>query len=406
MENSSAFRGRHERASLHSLSEHLRIGRLTIKERIEQHKIADEERDALRKVKEYIEQESSKIVESFYEEILQQPEAARLIGDSESLRRLQFALKRYLGEIVAAEFDSIYVESRLRIGQVHKRIGVSAKYFLPAVWFLNSKVRSTIMEAPDFPLEVREQAVSAFEKVLFFDLALIFETYIFSLMDDIEGQREELLKYSNLLEQEVAESTKRLQELARKDALTGLFNHRVLMEELRKEVARSTRRRVETTLVFMDVDKFKDLNDLTGHLAGDSCLLELAQCIQNVTRDVDVACRYGGDEFAIILSDCKLDSGVIFCERLKRAVTPVTERFEVALSIGLAVAEPGFGTTADEIVNAADKAMYEAKLIEGTSLVSTVIRESNVPLAFEPVELGQEESRDSEPSTTNEQSQV
>jgi diguanylate cyclase (GGDEF)-like protein len=106
---------------------------------------------------------------------------------------------------------------------------------------------------------------------------------------------------------EIQDLQSRLQELAIRDSLTGLYNRRYLMETLDRELSRAARDRVPLSLVMIDIDHFKQVNDQFGHKAGDMVLQALSILFSSKTRRMDIACRYGGDEFFVVLPGANLD---------------------------------------------------------------------------------------------------
>lgn len=154
--------------------------------------------------------------------------------------------------------------------------------------------------------------------------------------------------------------------LADRDPLTGFFNHRYLHERLTEEVVRAVRTRRPLTVVMLDLDDFKLVNDSFGHVYGDRVLVFVAETIRANLRASDVAARYGGDEFALILPETTAQEAALVGERILTAfrATPFTAEgrapFPVGTSIGLAT-HPGDGRTATELVAAADAGLYVAK---------------------------------------------
>lgn len=150
-------------------------------------------------------------------------------------------------------------------------------------------------------------------------------------------------------------------QLADLDPLTSLENRRVFHHALAREVARAHRHERALTLLLLDLDDFKEVNDRAGHLAGDAALAAAAKCIRQVVRSSDVPCRVGGDELAVILPEAgAADAGRIF-ERLQRGLADVDVAPAGALSASAGVAELAAGDEPDALFRRADRALYEAK---------------------------------------------
>jgi diguanylate cyclase (GGDEF)-like protein len=155
-------------------------------------------------------------------------------------------------------------------------------------------------------------------------------------------------------------------QLADRDPLTGFFNHRYLHERLAEEVIRAQRSRKPLSVLMIDVDDFKLVNDELGHLFGDRVLTWTAERIRAVLRGPDVAARYGGDEFAIILPETDASSAARAADRIAEAfATAAYESSDrgpvpIAVSIGVAT-HPADGRTATELIAAADRELYRVK---------------------------------------------
>jgi diguanylate cyclase (GGDEF)-like protein len=150
-------------------------------------------------------------------------------------------------------------------------------------------------------------------------------------------------------------------QLADMDALTGLHNRRYFHETLAREVARAHRHARPLALAVLDLDDFTAINDRIGHLAGDAVLAEAAERVRDVVRSADVACRVGGDEFAIILPESTIDDGEGLYRRLGLAMAkrPAGQAGTLALSAG--VAELRTEDDAVSFFERADEALYRAK---------------------------------------------
>jgi len=150
-------------------------------------------------------------------------------------------------------------------------------------------------------------------------------------------------------------------QLADLDALTGLHNRRYFHETLAREVARAHRYSRTLALVVFDLDDFKAINDRIGHLAGDAVLAEAAERVRDVVRSADVACRVGGDEFAVILPESSLADADQLYKRLEHAVSarPVGQAGRLHLSAG--VTELRADDDAVSFFERADEALYRAK---------------------------------------------
>jgi diguanylate cyclase (GGDEF)-like protein len=155
----------------------------------------------------------------------------------------------------------------------------------------------------------------------------------------------------------------RTQQLAYLDGLTGIFNRRFFEMRIQEEITRADRYETQLAVVMLDLDNFKRLNDEFGHLLGDEVLRQVSVIFQNQLRKGDVVCRYGGEEFALLLPNTSADNAVEVADKLRRTVEnwhfPGVAR-PVTLSAGVA-GFPEFGITRDEIVASADHALYVAK---------------------------------------------
>jgi diguanylate cyclase (GGDEF)-like protein len=166
-----------------------------------------------------------------------------------------------------------------------------------------------------------------------------------------------------------------VERLAKLDGLTGVANRRVFETVLDREVARARRIRLELSLVVFDVDHFKVVNDTHGHQAGDEVLRHVARALSSVARDIDLVARYGGEEFAAILPACSRDQAIEVGERMRAAVAADPDA-GVTVSAGVATL-PADGADADQLLAAADEALYDAKRA-GRDRISAFVRRPSV----------------------------
>jgi len=150
-------------------------------------------------------------------------------------------------------------------------------------------------------------------------------------------------------------------QLAETDALTGFFNQRYFHEMLRREALRAQRYDRRLALLILDLDDFKAVNDRIGHLAGDAVLAQVAEQLRNEIRSVDIGCRVGGDEFAVVLPESTADDAAQLFERMHEGVAkmPMPGGQQVRLSAG--IAELRHGETAAGLFERADSALRHSK---------------------------------------------
>jgi diguanylate cyclase (GGDEF)-like protein len=165
-----------------------------------------------------------------------------------------------------------------------------------------------------------------------------------------------------------------LRSQAIRDPLTGLFNRRYMEETLDREIRRASRHGTTVGIIMFDIDRMKPINDTYGHDAGDLLLRSLGGLMLNSFRGEDVACRYGGDEFTIVLPEASLVDVWRRAEQLRENVKKLDIKYEgrsvgaITLSIGVA-AYPDHGLTAERVLLAADAASYASKSDGGDRIV-------------------------------------
>lgn len=343
-----------------TLLEQMRITEFEMANRKNLFYLSDIDFDLLKKCKMFIEPKMDSLVAEFYEIQTSIAEIALLIGDADTLFRLKTAQRKYLLDLFSGVYDLEYVNNRLRIGLVHKRIGVEPKLYLSAINTLKGLLFKLIREELKDSSELIN-TLSALDKLFLFDITLVFETYIRSLVSEIESSKEKSEKYAMTLEETVMERTHQLEIMSKTDSLTGLLNVRSMSEVLTK-ILRAAERRSETvSVVYIDVNDFKTINDTEGHHRGDEILRGVGESIKKVSRLEDNCYRYGGDEFCILLPNCnKEEANEIYVSRLK---SELKKRFEsVTLSVGIVETGPDKYDEAEVMIRKADEQMYIDKM--------------------------------------------
>jgi len=173
--------------------------------------------------------------------------------------------------------------------------------------------------------------------------------YFFSIVRDVTERKQ----YENLL-----------RDLAGTDSLTGLLNRRKMMEEALIEEKRSQRSGKVFTFIFLDIDLFKKINDTYGHECGDYVLVTLAQILRSKLRQQDLCCRWGGEEFLILLPETTAQGGVALAEKLRFVALDhqfIYNKTKIPVTITLGVAQWRESLTIEECVNLADIALYRGK---------------------------------------------
>ena len=150
------------------------------------------------------------------------------------------------------------------------------------------------------------------------------------------------------------------------DELTGLYNRRAFADIAEKEVGRARRYQRPLALILFDIDHFKNVNDTHGHLVGDQVLRVLAAAVRKTVRATDTICRFGGEEFIVLMPEAKPDEALTMAERLREKVSDITVvapggTLSLTISLGFAGLEPDKDETLESLIGRSDKAMYEAK---------------------------------------------
>jgi diguanylate cyclase (GGDEF)-like protein len=195
-------------------------------------------------------------------------------------------------------------------------------------------------------------------------ISFVAFTSVLSVSADVVSRRD--LAQIDEQSHHLAASEARLRVLSVRDPLTGLFNRRYMEETLNSEVERAQREQTTLGIIMLDVDHFKRFNDTLGHAAGDAVLRGLGELLSRNVRDTDVACRYGGEEFVLVLPGASLEVAKVRADRVREAVEELhiehNGRTFAVITVSLGVALfPDHGEDGEALLEAADAALYRAK---------------------------------------------
>lgn len=306
---------------------------------------------------------------------------ARLQASEERLRRIVDELPMAMMRTHQGRIEYVNRKLTAMLGYIREDIPLLATWYDSA--FPDADYRHFAIRASDklmevartkanigIPIELRVRAKHGADVEVEFLYAEFGEFGIWTLNDVTERNRSEhaLLQANLSLQDQLAEIRllqEQLREQATHDPLTHLYNRRYLDETLERELARALREGYPLTVAMLDIDHFKQLNDTYGHQAGDEVLKSLAEILLRNSRTSDIACRYGGEEFILVLPNMPLEAASRRAEQWRREFSENITcfgQFELksTVSIGLA-AFPGHGKNRDALLEAADQALYGAK---------------------------------------------
>ena len=186
------------------------------------------------------------------------------------------------------------------------------------------------------------------------------------MLTTIEAQSAEINAFAARLDsayKELELTNSRLKEFSFKDEVTGLYNRRFFSVRLEEEVSRCRRFNHPVSVVLLDLDDYKIINDELGHGAGDETLREVAQILLKHSRGINVLCRYGGDEFAVLLVETSKGGARLYADRIRQVLSthPFSHGRRVTASFGVASLPEDVAPATEELIRAADEALYAAK---------------------------------------------
>ncbi|NOI20761.1 GGDEF domain-containing protein [Vibrio coralliilyticus] len=339
-----------------SLVEQQKISETSLKQRLALFRLTESDLHEIRSLKTIMSRELDSLVDNFYYHQTKIPEVESLIGDAGTLQRLMKAQRKYVMDLFVKEINLDYVEHRLRIGLIHKRIGVDPQLYISAVNYLKETIFSTVNKNIEDKKNA-DKLCMKINRLMDFDVSYVFDTYIRSMMHEIEFERNKYFDYVDDLEILVAKRTQNLEDMVRLDPLTNLYNKRAFGELVEPVFLEVKSRNEPLTIVYIDVDNFKNFNDVNGHEDGDSVLVAVADSIRGISRNVDLCFRVGGDAFAIVMPSCgEKNAHSNYVPRLWKQLHSI--RNDISLSVGICQTGPNDYIPIESALSKADKNMY------------------------------------------------
>lgn len=308
--------------------------------------------EQLAKIHEVIVADLELIVEEFYKHLLSREELKPFLFDQARIDSLKELQKRYLlsfGQNIETEE---YFAKRFLIGQTHERIGLDHKWYFGSYSKLFEIVTRRIIDWE--PTQSNSiELILTLQKMMALDVLCAEEAYYHATTDRLGHTLEELERVHRDLEHS-----------AQKDHLTQISNRRHLMLRLDEELSRSKRYGHPFSLLVIDVDSFKKINDDFGHLFGDQVLRYIAQTMRSLLRSNDVCGRFGGDEFVVGLIQTNAHTAFQVAERIREKISAQAFRWqdqESKVTVTIGVATFSNPQTVKDLIALADKALYRAK---------------------------------------------
>lgn len=341
-------------AATASLCERYHIDAREIARRREYLGLTAERADDLERIHAVVAENAPAIVDEFYQHILDFDEVGDFFADPKVLKRQRGAFRKYLDGFGKDVDQPGYFESRLRIGATHERVGLVPKWYLGAYATLFSSIAERLLSRYQADPALLSNLLVTLNRLITLDAVMLVETYYGSSVSRLETSIENLTV-----------TQEKLERISRIDDLTQISNRRFILEWVQTEIYRSKRFDHPFSMLFVDIDHFKKINDRYGHGNGDFVLQRVARLIRNALRPADEIGRYGGEEFIVGLVEAGPEGAQRIAERVREKIANTPFEFSgvratVTVSIGIATLSPKCNQP-DALLREADKALYAAK---------------------------------------------
>lgn len=293
------------------------------------------------------------VIQEFYEHLARFEELRRLLAGKGRLTALRAGQRRYVLSLGRNPLEARYAEGRFRIGVAHERIGLEQKWVLGAYHTLFESIARRLPWKGEGAVRLLS-TINTLDKLIRFDEILVVDAHYHATKERLEHALAQL-----------RQAHRRLERVSRLDTVTRVNNRRALIQGLRVELQRSRRYARPFSLLFVDIDRFKEVNDRYGHAFGDKVLRRVAQTIGAAIRPPDLLGRYGGEEFIVGLVECDVEGARRIAERIRLRIARTRfgsdgRRAGVTVSIGAASVKPD-DDRLDALIERADRALYRAK---------------------------------------------
>ena len=306
------------------------------------------------RIHEAIDGQVNTIISDFYDHLNQYPELNDFLSAPGLVAHLKHVQRKHLLDLGLRMSWPHYSENLVTIGSTHEKIGLKQEWYLGAHTKLFELMAHTLFRDGFLKDEESLETLLTLNRLFALDATVAIESYYQSTKRRLEA-----------LLQELSKAQRNLEASARIDEMTSVNNRHHLFELLESEIARSHRFEHPFSLLFLDIDRFKKINDEFGHIFGDSVIRSTAQITRELIRPANIVGRYGGEEFAIGLVECDSSNAFLVAERLREKLESTEiayndHRTTITVSIGVAELG-GVDDTLEKLIHRADTALYQAK---------------------------------------------
>jgi len=303
--------------------------------------------------KEVIEPNIDKIIDRFYKVLQSYPETSNFLVDDETIDRLKVTQRNYLLNL-GIDFESpAYFDSRLQIGIMHVVIALPLNIYQGAysnlIQFIFDEFSESILNNSKDNIELINFVI----RITALDMSLAIETYHHSFMIELEDEIKTAYSYESKLRSE-----------AETDFLTGLYNRKYAFSHIKDAVENAHTYSGNISILMLDIDYFKKVNDTYGHQTGDEVLRQVSKVIAITLRDHDIVGRYGGEEFIVCLINLTPERASKVAERIRNLVADTSIIFDehtIKVTVSIGMTSLSKEDDLNSLIKRSDEALYSAK---------------------------------------------